>query len=50
MQLNWLAINSTSERAFISFFDFSNGKFEKSKKEINALSEVELIASQLSCI
>ena len=27
-----------------------NGKFEKSKKEINALSEVELIASQLSCI
>ena len=30
--------------------EVSNGKFEKSKKEINALSEVELIASQLSCI
>ena len=28
----------------------SNGKFEKSKEEINALSEVELIATQLSCI
>ena len=28
----------------------SNGKFEKSKKEISALPEVELIASQLSCI
>ncbi len=27
-----------------------NGKFEKSKEEISALSEVELIASQLSCI
>ena len=30
--------------------EVSNGKFEKSKREINALSEVELIASQLSCI
>ena len=30
--------------------EVSNGKFEKSKEEINALSEVELIASQLSCI
>ncbi len=30
--------------------EVSNGKFEKSKKEINRLSEVELIASQLSCI
>ena len=30
--------------------EVSNGKFEKSKKEINLLSEVELIASQLSCI
>ena len=28
----------------------SNDKFEKSKEEINALSEVELIASHLSCI
>ncbi len=28
----------------------SNGKFEKSKEEINDLSEVELIACQLSCI
>ena len=28
----------------------SNGKFEKAKVEINALSEVELIACQLSCI
>ncbi len=27
-----------------------NGKFEKSKEEINSLPEVELIASQLSCI
>ena len=30
--------------------EVSNSKFEKSKKEINALSEVELIASQYSCI
>ena len=30
--------------------EVSNGKFEKSKQEINGLSEVELIASQLSCI
>ena len=30
--------------------EVTNGKFEKSKEEINALSEVELIASQLSCI
>jgi len=30
--------------------EVSNGKFEKSKVEINSLSEVELIASQLSCI
>ncbi len=30
--------------------EVSNGKFEKSKEEIKALSEVELIASQLSCI
>ncbi len=30
--------------------EVTNGKFEKSKQEINALSEVELIASQLSCI
>ncbi len=30
--------------------EVSNGKFEKSKDEINSLSEVELIASQLSCI
>ncbi len=30
--------------------EVSNGKFEKSKEEINALSEVEFIASQLSCI
>ena len=28
--INWLAINSTSERAFISFFDFSNLPFETS--------------------
>ncbi len=30
--------------------EVSNGQFEKSKMEINDLSEVELIASQLSCI
>ncbi len=30
--------------------EVSNGKFEKSKQEINLLSEVELIACQLSCI
>ena len=30
--------------------EVSNGKFEKSKEEINLLPEVELIASQLSCI
>ena len=30
--------------------EVKNGKFEKSKEEISALSEVELIASQLSCI
>ena len=30
--------------------EVTNGKFEKSKEEISALSEVELIASQLSCI
>ena len=30
--------------------EVSNGKFEKSKDEIKGLSEVELIASQLSCI
>ena len=30
--------------------EVSNGKFEKSKEEISSLSEVELIASQLSCI
>ncbi len=30
--------------------EVTNGKFEKSKKEISVLSEVELIASQLSCI
>ena len=30
--------------------EVTNGKFEKSKEEIRALSEVELIASQLSCI
>ena len=30
--------------------EVSNGKFEKSKEEISDLSEVELIASQLSCI
>ena len=30
--------------------EVSNGKFEKSKEEISALSQVKLIASQLSCI
>ncbi len=30
--------------------EVSNGNFEKSKEEINALNEVKLIASQLSCI
>ena len=30
--------------------DVTNGNFEKSKEEINALFEVKLIASQLSCI
>ena len=30
--------------------EVANGKFEKSKMEINTLPEVELIASQLSCI
>ena len=30
--------------------EVKNGNFEKSKKEINALFEVELIASELSCI
>ena len=30
--------------------EVANGNFEKSKEEINGLSEVELIASQLSCI
>ncbi len=30
--------------------EVSNGSFEKSKEEINALNEVEIIASQLSCI
>ena len=30
--------------------EVSNGNFEKSKMEINALKEVEIIASQLSCI
>ncbi len=30
--------------------EVSNSKFEKSKEEINLLPEVELIASQLSCI
>ena len=30
--------------------EVSNGKFEKSKVEINNLTEVELIACQLSCI
>ncbi len=30
--------------------EVSNGNFEKSKKEINALNEVKIIASQLSCI
>ena len=30
--------------------EVANGKFEKSKEEINSLSEVEVIASQLSCI
>ena len=30
--------------------EVTNSKFEKSKEEISALSEVELIASQLSCI
>ena len=30
--------------------DVKNGNFEKSKEEINSLFEVQLIASQLSCI
>ena len=30
--------------------EVSNGNFEKSKEEINALNEVKIIASQLSCI
>ena len=30
--------------------EVSNGNFEKSKLEINALPEVEIIATQLSCI
>ena len=30
--------------------EVSKGSFEKSKKEINSLDEVKLIASQLSCI
>ena len=30
--------------------EVSNGNFEKSKNEINALNEVKIIASQLSCI
>ena len=30
--------------------EVTNSKFEKSKEQINSLSEVELIASQLSCI
>ena len=30
--------------------EVSNGNFEKSKKEINSLNEVKIIASQLSCI
>ena len=30
--------------------EVNNGSFEKSKDEINSLSEVKIIASQLSCI
>ena len=30
--------------------EVTNGNFEKSKQEINSLTEVKIIASQLSCI
>ncbi len=43
------ASNNKAEIVVITH-EVSNGKFEKSKDEINELSEVELIACQLSCI
>ena len=45
-------LDTSTDKAEIVVITHSvrNGNFEKSKNEINTLSEVELIASQLSCI
>ena len=45
-------LDASSDKAEIVVIthEVSNGKFEKSKEEINALYEVIIIASQLSCI
>ena len=45
-------LDASEDRAEIVVIthEVSNGNFEKSKEEINALNEVKIIASQLSCI
>ena len=45
-------LDASEDRAEIVVIthEVSNGNFEKSKEEINALDEVKIIASQLSCI
>ena len=45
-------LDASEDRAEIVVIthEVSNGNFNKSKKEINALNEVKFIASQLSCI
>ncbi len=45
-------LDASEDRAEIVVIthEVSNGNFAKSKEEINALNEVKIIASQLSCI
>ena len=45
-----LDANDNKAEIVVITHEVSNGRFEKSKEEINLLSEVESIASQLSCI
>ncbi len=45
-----LDANDNKAEIVVITHEVLNGKFEKSKEEINALSEVELISCQLSCI
>ena len=45
-----LDVNENKAEIVVITHEVLNSKFEKTKREINSLSEVEYIASQLSCI